>query len=108
MIQEQAEERMELLTGQMKEREGITEQMKVENQMSGSEDEQHRTLGRGDRDDGTDLQLNIEQPEGTYQQLSLFPSFEEQVGTIAAAEASIQYTMPAAFRCHRSRLTVSA
>ena len=33
MIQEQAEERMELLTGQMKEREGITEQMKVENQM---------------------------------------------------------------------------
>lgn len=63
----------------------------------GSEDEQHRTLGRGDRDDGTNLQLNIEQPKGTYQQLSLFPSFEEQVGTIAAAEASIQYTMPAAF-----------
>ena len=63
----------------------------------GSEDEQHRTLGRGDRDDGTNLQLNIEQPEGTYQQLSLFPSFEEQVGTIAAAEASIQYTMSAAF-----------
>ncbi len=63
----------------------------------GSEDEQHRTLGRGDRDDGTNLQLNIEQPEGTYQQLSLFPSFEEQVGTIAAAEASIQYTTPAAF-----------
>ena len=63
----------------------------------GSEDEQHRTLGRGDRDDGTNLQLNIEQPERTYQQLSLFPSFEEQVGTIAAAEASIQYTMPAAF-----------
>ena len=63
----------------------------------GSEDEQYRTLGRGDRDDGTNLQLNIEQPEGTYQQLSLFPSFEEQVGTIAAAEASIQYTMPAAF-----------
>ena len=63
----------------------------------GSEDEQHRIFGRGDRDDGTDLQLNIEQPEGTYQQLSLFPSFEEQVGTIAAAEANIQYTMPAAF-----------
>ena len=63
----------------------------------GSEDEQHRTLSGGDRDDGTDLQLNIEQLEGTYQQLSLFPSFEEQVGTIAAAEASIQYTMPAAF-----------
>ncbi len=68
-----------------------------ESDVLGSEDEQYRTLGRGDRDDGTDLQLNIEQPEGTYQQLSLFPSFEEQVGTIAAAEASIQYTMPAAF-----------
>ena len=40
----------------------------------GSEDEQHRTLSRGGRDDGTDLQLNIEQPEETYQQLSLFPS----------------------------------
>lgn len=53
--------------------------------------------GRGDRDDGTNLQLDIEQPEGTYQQLSLFPSFVEQVGTIAAAGASIQYTMPAAF-----------
>lgn len=63
----------------------------------GSEDEQHRTLGRGDRDDGTNLQLNIEQPEGTYQQLSLFPSFEEQVGTVAAAEASMKYTMSAAF-----------
>ena len=63
----------------------------------GSEDEQYRTLGRGDRDDGTNLQLDIEQPEGTYQQLSLFPSFVEQVSTIAAAGASIQYTMPAAF-----------
>ena len=41
----------------------------------GSEDEQHRTLGRGDRDDRTDLQINIEQPEGTYQQLSLYCIF---------------------------------
>ena len=53
----------------------------------GSEDEQHRTLGRGDRDDGTNLQLNIEQPEGTYQQLSLFPSFEEQVGTMCISKS---------------------
>ena len=73
----------------------------------GSEDEQHRTLGRGDRDDGTNLQLNIEQPEGTYQQLSLFPSFEEQVGTIAAAEASIQYTMPAAFSLPQEQIDSS-
>lgn len=49
----------------------------------GSEDEQYPELSGGDRDDGADLQLNIEQPEGNYQQLSLFPSFEEQVGTIA-------------------------
>ena len=62
----------------------------------GTDDEQHQTLSRGNRIDGVDLQLNTE-PTGTYQQLSLFPSFEEQVGTIAAAEASIQYTMPAAF-----------
>ena len=70
----------------------------------GSEDEQHRPLGRGNRDDRTDLQLNMEQPEGTYQQLSLFPSFEEQVGTIAAAEASIQYTMPAAFSLSQEQI----
>jgi len=62
----------------------------------GADDEQHQTLSGGNRTDGVDLQLNTE-PTGTYQQLSLFPSFEEQVGTIAAAEASIQYTMPAAF-----------
>lgn len=63
----------------------------------GSEDEQYPELSGGDRDDGADLQLNIEQPEGNYQQLSLFPSFEEQVGTIAAAEVSIQYTMARCF-----------
>ncbi len=62
----------------------------------GADDEQHQTFGGGNRTDGIDLQLNTE-PTGAYQQLSLFPSFEEQVGTIAAAEASIQYTMPAAF-----------
>ena len=63
----------------------------------GSEDEQHQTLSRGNRVGGTDLQLNIEQSEGDYKQLSLFPSVEEQVSTIAAAEASIQDTMSAAF-----------
>ena len=63
----------------------------------GTDDEQHQIFSGGNRTDGTDLQLNTGQTEGTYQQLSLFPSFEEQVGTIAAAEASIQYTMPAAF-----------
>lgn len=66
---------MELLTGQMKERgdNGADESRKSD--ALGSEDEQHRTLGRGDRDDRTDLQINIEQPEGTYQQLSLYCIF---------------------------------
>ena len=63
----------------------------------GAEDEQYQTLGRGNRVGGTDLQLNSEQSEGDYKQLSLFPSVEEQVSTIAAAEASIQDTMSAAF-----------
>ena len=63
----------------------------------GAEDEQHQTFSGGNRTDGTDIQLNIQEPEGTYGQLSLFPSFEEQVGNIAAAEASIKYAMPAAF-----------
>ncbi len=62
----------------------------------GADDEQHQTFSGGNRTEGIDLQLNTE-PTGAYQQLSLFPSFEEQVGTIAAAEASIEYTMPAAF-----------
>lgn len=70
----------------------------------GSEDEQYPERSGGDRDDGADLQLNIEQPDETYQQLSLFPSFEEQVGTIAAAEASIQYTMPAAFSLPQNQI----
>lgn len=38
-----------------------------------------------------------QEPEETYQQLSLFPSVEEQIGTIEAAQAGEQYTMPAAF-----------
>ena len=63
----------------------------------GTEDEQYPTVSGGDRADGIDLQLNIEQPEGKYQQLSLFPSFEEQVGNIVAVEASMKYTMPTAF-----------
>ena len=71
----------------------------------GSEDEQHSEPSRGSGSGRTGLQsvtdtddlLRGEAPEPTFTQLSLFPSFEEQVGTIAAAEASIQYTMPAAF-----------
>ena len=70
----------------------------------GAEDEQHQTVSGGNRADGTDLQLNIEQPEGKYQQMSLFPSFEEQMGNIVAVEASMKYTMPTAFSLPQEQL----
>ena len=64
----------------------------------GSEDEQHSKPSRGSGSGRTGLQsvtdtddlLRGEAPEPTFTQLSLFPSFEEQVGTVAAAETSIQ------------------
>lgn len=43
---------------------------------------------------------------GDYIQLSLFPSVEEQVGNIAAAEAGMKYTMPAAFSVPEEYLDV--
>lgn len=47
-----------------------------------------------------------EEPKETevYQQLSLFPSIEEQIGTIEAAQAGEKYTMPAAFSLPREQL----
>ncbi|MDL2301015.1 DUF3849 domain-containing protein [Lachnospiraceae bacterium OttesenSCG-928-D06] len=45
-----------------------------------------------------------EEKKDNYEQLSLFPSFEEQVGNIAAAQASIEYTMPAAFSLPQEQL----
>ena len=68
----------------------------------GTEDEQYSAHGGGNRADGADLQLSIGQED--YNQLSLFPSFEEQVGTVAAAEASIKYTMPAAFMLSKEQI----
>ena len=64
----------------------------------GSKDEQYSESGRGNSESRDNLQLiedNSQEP--VFTQLSLFPSFEEQVGTVAAAEASMKYTMPAAF-----------
>ena len=64
----------------------------------GSKDEQYSESGRGNSESRDNLQLiedNSKEP--IFTQLSLFPSFEEQVGTVAAAEASMKYTMPAAF-----------
>ncbi len=47
-----------------------------------------------------------EEPKETevYQQLSLFPTIEEQIGTIEAAQAGEKYTMPAAFSLPRKQL----
>ena len=64
----------------------------------GSEDEQHSEPSRGSGSGRTGLQsvtdtddlLRGDAAEPTFTQLSLFPSFEEQVGTVAAAETSIQ------------------
>lgn len=39
-----------------------------------------------------------------YQQLSLFPSVEEQIGTIEAAQAGEKYIMPAAFSLPKEQL----
>lgn len=78
----------------------------------GSENEQHPEPGGGDREGRTDLPsvedtpLQGEAPEPVFTQLSLFPSFEEQVGTVAAAEAGMKYTMPAAFSLPQEELDI--
>lgn len=60
----------------------------------GEEDEQHPEPGGGSRTERTDLQpTNFVKPEESYTQLSLFPSAEEQRGSITAAEASKKYTI---------------
>ena len=78
----------------------------------GSEDEQHSEQSRGSGIERAGIQpvtdtddlLRGDAAEHTFTQLSLFPSFEEQVGTVAAAEASMKYTMPAAFSLPQSEL----
>lgn len=86
----------------------------------GSENEPDQTLSRGSGADRADLQLNTdtakmpdselsgisasEEPEPQFHQLSLFPSFEEQVGNVAAAQAAINYPKPAAFFLPREQL----
>ena len=47
-----------------------------------------------------------EEPKETevYQQLSLFPSIEEQIGTVEAAQAGEKYIMPAAFSLPQEQL----
>lgn len=68
----------------------------------GTENEQYQQQGGGNRTGRAGLQSVGEEP--SFTQLSLFPSFEEQVGTVAAAEAGMKYTRPAAFSLPREEL----
>ena len=64
----------------------------------GRTDEQHQELSRGDSFIGADLQLNPPDEElKQYSLFDLFSSFEEQMGTMIAAEASVKHEKPAAF-----------
>ena len=71
----------------------------------GRSDEQHQELSGGDSFIGADLQLNP--PEEELKQLNLFdlfPSFEEQMGNMIAAEASVKHEKPAAFSLSDSQI----
>lgn len=88
----------------------------------GGDDEQHQTLGGGNRAEGADIHPVNENMDLTesdsgealsgfslsetevYQQLSLFPTIEEQIGTIEAAQAGEKYIMPAAFSLPQEQL----
>lgn len=70
----------------------------------GTENEQHPSQSRGDRSEGTDLQINNEETTEIYEQMSLFPSFEEQVGTVMAAEADTIHVKPAAFSLSKEQI----
>ncbi len=64
----------------------------------GRSDEQHQELGGGDHSQGD--HLRIEASEDELKQLNLFdlfPTFEEQIGTMMAAEAGVKHARPAAF-----------
>ena len=64
----------------------------------GRTDEQYPPVSGGDSFIGADLQLNT--PPQKYEQLNifgLFPSFEEQVGSVVAAEADVKTEAPAVF-----------
>ena len=112
--------------GRSRGRDGGTESSRSDE--VGGDDEQHQALGGGNRTERAGIQpVNEEEttenrelaepgngestlsgfslPETeTYQQLSLFPSIEEQIGTIEAAQAGEKYIMPAAFSLPQEQL----
>ena len=70
----------------------------------GTENEQHPSQSRGNRSERTDLQVNNDVTTEIYEQMSLFPSFEEQVGTVMAAEADTIHVKPAAFSLSKGQI----
>lgn len=70
----------------------------------GTENEQHPAVRGGNRAEGNHLLLGDEKPVETYEQLSLFPSFGEQVGIVMAAEADTVHVMPAAFSLSQEQI----
>lgn len=75
----------------------------------GDTNEQYKEPGRGDRAERTDLHTvednNSSKSQETFTQLSLFPSVEEQLGTVAAAEAGTKHIRPTDFSLQQDALT---
>ena len=71
----------------------------------GKEDEQHPGIGGGNRAERTGIQsVKQKEPEIVYEQLSLFPSIEEQLGTIITEQAGMRYKLPAAFSFEKEKI----
>ncbi len=79
------------------ERRSDREAQSRESDALGSEDEQYKTVSRGNSFDGVDIQLNSKEPDEVYQQLSLFPSVDEQIENIEAVEAALNNDVSTAF-----------
>lgn len=63
----------------------------------GRSDEQSSGSGRGDNSDGTDLQLNLFTSSQSGEQLSLFPTEEEQINIINEAESDLSTLFASSF-----------
>lgn len=75
----------------------------------GNANEQYKESGRGNRAERTDLRAvednTSSNPQETFTQLSLFPSVEEQLGTVVAAEAGTKYIQPTDFSLQQDVIT---
>ena len=110
--------------GKSRGRDGGTESSRSDEM--GGNDGEHQALGGGDRAERAGIQpvnenTDLTEPDSgealsgfslpekeVYQQLSLFPTVEEQISTIEAAQAGEKDTMPAAFSLSQEQLEISA